>query len=102
MCDVPGVVVGTCILIIGIPPRPPRERGILKYISTIMCSIRGSRWLSFIVLCMDTSFNIMKIASPNPDANEYEMSIKSKPIQSKKLIETSNALERVVSISVSP
>lgn len=51
---------------------------------------------------MDTSFNIMKIASPNPDANEYEMSIKSKPIQSKKLIETSNALERVVSISVSP
>ena len=47
---------------------------------------------------MDTSFNIMKIASPNPDANEYEMSIKSKPIQSKKLIETSNALERVVSI----
>ena len=44
---------------------------------------------------MDTSFNIMKIASPNPDANEYEMSIKSKPIQSKKLIETSNALERV-------
>ena len=40
---------------------------------------------------MDTSFNIMKIASPNPDANEYEMSIKSKPIQSKKLIETSNA-----------
>ena len=42
---------------------------------------------------MDTSFNIMKIASPNPDANEYEMSIKSKPIQSKKLIETSNALD---------
>ena len=51
---------------------------------------------------MDTSFNIMKIASPNPDANEYEMSIKSKPIQSKKLIETSNALERVVSISPPP
>ena len=49
---------------------------------------------------VDTSFNIMKIASPNPDANEYEMSIKSKPIQSKKLIETSNALERMVSISV--
>ena len=50
--DVPGVVVGTCILIIGSPPRPPRERGILKYISTIICSIRGSRWLSFIVLCI--------------------------------------------------